>query len=46
MGEFSSGSAAAKLAHQSGSQIEKSLGHASIKTTEAYIGIDQDLILR
>jgi site-specific recombinase XerD len=35
----------AKLAYQGGSpieQIQKSLGHASIKTTEAYIGIDQD----
>lgn len=35
----------AKLAYQGGSpieQIQKSLGHASIKTTEAYIGIEQD----
>jgi site-specific recombinase XerD len=35
----------AKLAYQGGSpieQIQKSLGHASIKTTESYIGIDQD----
>jgi len=36
----------AKLAHKGGSQIEQiglSLGHASIKTTEKYLGIDQDL---
>lgn len=36
----------ARLAYQGGSpieQIQKSLGHASMKTTEAYIGIDQDL---
>jgi site-specific recombinase XerD len=35
----------AKLAYQGGSpieQIQQSLGHASIKTTEAYLGIDQD----
>lgn len=35
----------AKLAYQGGApieQIQKSLGHASIKTTEDYIGIDQD----
>jgi site-specific recombinase XerD len=35
----------AKLAYGGGSpieQIQQSLGHASIKTTEAYIGIDQD----
>lgn len=36
----------AKLAFQGGSpieQIQKSLGHASVRTTEAYLGIDQDL---
>lgn len=36
----------AKLAHKGGSgleQIQLSLGHASIKTTEHYLGIDQDL---
>jgi site-specific recombinase XerD len=36
----------AKLAYRGGSpieQIQKSLGHTSIKTTETYIGIDQDL---
>jgi site-specific recombinase XerD len=35
----------AKLAYQGGSpieQIQQSLGHASIKTTEDYIGIDQN----
>jgi len=36
----------AKLAHKGGSgldQIQLSLGHASIKTTERYLGIEQDL---
>jgi len=36
----------AKLAHKGGSgldQIQLSLGHASIKTTERYLGITQDL---
>ena len=36
----------AKLAHKGGSgldQIQLSLGHASIKTTERYLGVDQDL---
>lgn len=36
----------AKLAHKAGSpieQIQKSLGHASIQTTESYIGVDLDL---
>lgn len=35
----------AKLAHQGGAPIEQiqlSLGHASIRTTETYLGIDQD----
>lgn len=35
----------AKLAHKGGSpleQIQLSLGHASIKTTEVYLGVDQD----
>lgn len=37
----------AKLAHKGGApleQIQLTLGHASIKTTEVYLGIDQDLI--
>lgn len=36
----------AKLAHQGGSgldQIQLSLGHASIKTTERYLGVEQSL---
>jgi site-specific recombinase XerD len=36
----------AKLAHRGGSgldQIQLSLGHASIKTTERYLGVEQDL---
>lgn len=36
----------AKLAHRGGAgldQIQLSLGHASIKTTERYLGIEQDL---
>jgi len=36
----------AKLAHKGGSgieQIQLSLGHASIKTTERYLGVEQDL---
>lgn len=36
----------AKLAHKGGAaleQIQLSLGHASIKTTEIYLGIEQDL---
>lgn len=36
----------AKLAHKGGAgldQIQLSLGHASIKTTERYLGITQDL---
>ncbi len=36
----------AKLAHQGGSgldQIQLSLGHASIQTTERYLGVKQDL---
>jgi len=36
----------AKLAHKGGSpvdQIQLSLGHASLQTTEVYLGIDQDL---
>jgi len=36
----------AKLAHKNGcpiEQIQQSLGHASIKTTEAYVGVDLDL---
>ena len=36
----------AKLAHKGGAgieQIQLSLGHASIQTTERYIGVDQDL---
>ncbi|HLF28199.1 MAG TPA: tyrosine-type recombinase/integrase [Anaerolineae bacterium] len=36
----------AKLAHKGGSaldQIQLSLGHDSIKTTETYLGVDQDL---
>ncbi len=36
----------AKLAHKGGAaleQIQLSLGHASIKTTEVYLGVDQDL---
>jgi site-specific recombinase XerD len=37
----------AKLAHKGGAgldQIQLSLGHASIKTTERYLGVEQDLI--
>ncbi len=36
----------AKLAHQAGApieQIQQSLGHASIQTTERYLGVDLDL---
>lgn len=36
----------AKLAHKGGAgvdQIQLSLGHASIKTTERYLGVEQDL---
>jgi site-specific recombinase XerD len=36
----------AKLAHKGGAlidQIQLSLGHASIKTTEVYLGVEQDL---
>ena len=36
----------AKLAHRGGSgleQIQLSLGHGSIQTTERYLGVDQDL---
>jgi integrase len=36
----------AKLAHKGGSpidQIQLSLGHDSIQTTEKYLGIEQDL---
>lgn len=35
-----------KLAHKGGSgldQIQLSLGHASIKTTEKYLGVEQNL---
>jgi integrase/recombinase XerD len=37
----------AKLAHKGGAgldQIQLSLGHASIKTTEKYLGVQQDLV--
>ncbi|MCP4541605.1 MAG: tyrosine-type recombinase/integrase [Chloroflexi bacterium] len=37
----------AKLAHKGGAgldQIQLSLGHASIKTTERYLGVEQDLV--
>jgi integrase len=37
----------AKLAHKGGSgldQIQLSLGHGSIQTTERYLGVEQDLI--
>lgn len=37
----------AKLAYRGGAQLEQirfSLGHASIRTTEAYLGLQQDLI--
>jgi site-specific recombinase XerD len=36
----------AKLAHTGGAkmeQIQLSLGHSSIKTTEKYLGVEQDL---
>jgi len=36
----------AKLAHKGGAgldQIQLSLGHASIRTTERYLGVEQDL---
>lgn len=36
----------AKLAHKGGAaldQIQLSLGHASLKTTEVYLGVEQDL---
>jgi len=36
----------AKLAHQGGARLEQiqlSLGHASLKTTEVYLGLEQDL---
>ena len=36
----------AKLAHKGGAgldQIQLSLGHASIQTTERYLGVEQDL---
>lgn len=37
----------AKLAHRGGSpveQVQRSLGHSSIRTTEVYLGINQDLV--
>ena len=37
----------AKLAHKGGAgldQIQLSLGHASIRTTERYLGVEQDLV--
>jgi integrase/recombinase XerD len=37
----------AKLAHRGGAgldQIQLSLGHASIQTTERYLGVEQDLV--
>ena len=37
----------AKLAHKGGAgldQIQLSLGHASIRTTEKYLGVEQDLV--
>lgn len=37
----------AKLAHKGGAaleQIQLSLGHSSIKTTEGYVGVDQDFV--
>ena len=37
----------AKLAHQGGARVEQiqlSLGHASIQTTELYLGLQQDFV--
>jgi len=36
-----------KLAHQGGArieQIQRSYGHATIQTTERYLGVEQDLV--